>query len=92
MITKTEMDSLTKLPIYIDYSPESHREGLATYFRAYLQEFMNRWLRENPNPDGSKYNLYSDGLRIYTTIDSRLFMCSLTDSSAIDCSLESIVV
>ena len=72
MITKTEMDSLTKLPLYIDYSPESHREGLATYFRAYLQEFMNRWLRENPNPDGSKYNLYRDGLRIYTTIDSRL--------------------
>ena len=34
MITKTEMDSLTKLPLYIDYSPESHREGLATYFRA----------------------------------------------------------
>src|SRR6056300_1983765 len=72
MITKIEMDSLTKLPLYIDYSPESHREGLATYFRAYLQEFMNRWLRENPSPDGSKYNLYRDGLRIYTTIDSRL--------------------
>ena len=34
MITKIEMDSLTKLPLYIDYSPESHREGLATYFRA----------------------------------------------------------
>ena len=72
MITKIEMDSLMKLPLYIDYSPESHREGLATYFRAYLQEFMNRWLRENPNQDGSKYNLYRDGLRIYTTIDSRL--------------------
>ena len=72
MITKTEMDSLTNLSLYIDYSPESHREGLATYFRAYLQEFMNKWLRENPNQDGSKYNLYRDGLRIYTTIDSRL--------------------
>ena len=33
---------------------------------------MNQWLRENPKPDGSKYNLYKDGLRIYTTIDSRL--------------------
>ena len=48
MITKKERDSLSKLPLNIDYTPESHREGLATYFRAYLQEFMNNWLRENP--------------------------------------------
>ena len=72
MITKNQRDSLSSIPLKIDYSPESHREGLATYFRAYLQEFMNQWLRENPKPDGSKYNLYKDGLRIYTTIDSRL--------------------
>jgi penicillin-binding protein 1A len=72
MITKDERDSLTTLPLKIDYSPESHREGLATYFRAYLQGFMNKWLRENPKPDGSRYNLYRDGIRIYTTIDSRL--------------------
>ena len=72
MITKKERDSLSNLPLNIDYTPESHREGLATYFRAYLQEFMNNWLRENPKEDGSRYNLYRDGLRIYTTIDSRL--------------------
>ena len=72
MITKKERDSLSMLPLNIDYTPESHREGLATYFRAYLQEFMNNWLRENPKEDGSRYNLYRDGLRIYTTIDSRL--------------------
>ena len=52
MITKTERDSLSMLPLNIDYTPESHREGLATYFRAYLQEFMNNWLRENPKEDG----------------------------------------
>ena len=72
MISTNELDSLVQLPLNIDYSPESHREGLATYFRAYLQEFMNQWLRENIREDGSKYNLYRDGLRIYTTIDSRL--------------------
>jgi penicillin-binding protein 1A len=33
---------------------------------------MNKWLRDNPKPDGSRYNLYRDGIRIYTTIDSRL--------------------
>ena len=72
MITKDQRDSLSRLPLNIDYSPESHREGLATYFRAYLQEFMNKWLRDNPKSNGERYNLYKDGLRIYTTIDSRL--------------------
>ena len=33
---------------------------------------MKEWITENPKPDGSKYNLYSDGLKIYTTIDSRM--------------------
>ena len=65
------LDSLKQLPLEIDYTPQSHREGLATYFRAYLQEFMNRWLRENPKPDGTKYDLFRDGLKIYTTVDSR---------------------
>ncbi|MEM1003420.1 MAG: penicillin-binding transpeptidase domain-containing protein, partial [Bacteroidota bacterium] len=46
--------------------------GLATYFRAYLDSFMKEWISENPKPDGSKYSLYNDGLKIYTTIDSRM--------------------
>ena len=72
LITPEEKDSLSALPLEIDFTPESHREGLATYFRAYLQEFMKKWIRENPNADGRYYNIYRDGLKIYTTIDSRL--------------------
>tara|TARA_B100001113_G_scaffold14051_1_gene10787 strand:- start:1204 stop:3534 length:2331 start_codon:yes stop_codon:yes gene_type:complete len=72
LITSEEKDSLSALPLGIDFSPESHREGLATYFRAYLQEFVKKWIRENPKADGSNYNIYRDGLKIYTTIDSRL--------------------
>ena len=72
LITQEEKDSLVALPFQINFSPESHREGLATYFRAYLQEFMKKWIRENPKADGSPYNLYRDGLKIFTTIDSRL--------------------
>lgn len=71
-ITEQEKDSLAQLPLKITFTPESHREGLATYFRAYLKEFMNEWIDANPKPDGSKHNLYRDGLRIYTTIDSRM--------------------
>lgn len=72
LITQKEKDSLSQLPITINYTPESHREGLATYFRAYLKEFMDDWIAENPKPDGSKHSLYRDGLLIFTTIDSRM--------------------
>ncbi len=72
LITQKEKDSLSQLPITINYTTESNREGLATYFRAYLKEFMDDWIAENPKPDGSKHSLYRDGLRIFTTIDSRM--------------------
>ena len=71
-INKIEYDSLRSLDLNINYTPESHREGLATYFRAYLQDFMKKWIKNNPKEDGSLYNIYRDGLKIYTTIDSRL--------------------
>ena len=67
-----ELDSLKQLPLEINYTPQSHREGLATYFRAYLQEFMKDWTKENTKEDGSKYNLYLDGLKIYTTINHEM--------------------
>ena len=72
LLTAEDRDSLSALPITIDFTPESHREGLATYFRAYLQEFLQQWIKDNPKPDGTRYDLYGDGLRIYTTIDARL--------------------
>ncbi|MBT5857365.1 MAG: penicillin-binding protein, partial [Flavobacteriaceae bacterium] len=64
-----QLDSLKQLPLEINYTPQSHREGLATYFRAYLQQFMKGWTKENTKEDGSKYNLFIDGLKIYTTIN-----------------------
>ena len=71
-IKKEVLDSIIDLPLEIKYTPESHREGLATYFRAYLQEFMRGWINNNRKEDGTKYNIYRDGLKIYTTIDSKL--------------------
>ena len=56
----------------IEFTPEGHDEGMATYFRAYLQGFMKEWIEENPKPDGSEYSLYRDGLKIYTSIDSKM--------------------
>jgi len=73
-IEETLKDSLQQLPLGLNYTPESHREGIATYFRAYLREFMKEWVNnpQNRKPNGDKYNIYKDGLKIHTTIDSRM--------------------
>ena len=65
------VDSLKLQPLNLNYTPESHREGLATYFREYLRSHMKLWINDDNNrkPDGSKYNLNTDGLKIYTTIN-----------------------
>lgn len=66
-------DSLQALPLKINFNPESHNEGLATYFRMYMQRsWLRNWVKNNKKPDGSEYNIYLDGLKIYTTIDSRM--------------------
>ena len=71
-ISENEKDSLQKIPLELNYTPQSHRQGLATYFRSYLRGFMKDWTDNNLKSDGSKYNLYSDGLKIYTTINSKM--------------------
>lgn len=65
-------DSIKALPIALNLRPQSHSAGLATYFREYLRMELNQWIENNRKPDGSKYNLYKDGLKIYTTLDSRM--------------------
>lgn len=71
-ISEKEKDSLQQLKLVINYHPESHQSGIATYFRGYLSKFLKDWAKDNPKPDGSTYNIYRDGLKVYTTLDSRL--------------------
>ena len=68
-LNQQAVDSLKQTTLGINYTPQSHREGLATYFRAYLRNFMKNWSSENLKSDGSKYNINLDGLKIYTTIN-----------------------
>ena len=72
VIEETERDSLINLPIELDFKRTNHNDGLAPYFREYLRKYMKEWLKENKKPDGTAYNIYVDGLKIYTTIDSRM--------------------
>jgi len=71
-ISEELKDSIQATPLNLNYTPESHREGIATYFRAYLQEYLKDWANNNTKPNGEKYNIYKDGLKVYTTIDSRM--------------------
>ncbi|MDO6743192.1 transglycosylase domain-containing protein [Tenacibaculum soleae] len=72
VITEQEKDSLQKLPLKINFTPESHSDGLATYFRENLKQRLKKWAKENPKDNGEFYNIYKDGLKIHVTIDSRM--------------------
>ncbi len=63
---------LERKPIVLDFHPESHLDGTATYFREYLRDYMKNWVKENKKPDGEEYDIYGDGLKIYVTLDSKI--------------------
>ncbi len=65
-ITRTECDSLKQIPIHLNYNVESNYDGEALYFREAIADYLKPWCEEND------IDLYADGLRIYTTIDSRM--------------------
>ena len=79
-ITKEVFDSTKKLELELDYNKVDHQTGLAPYFREILRLELGKILSEKDENDeyiikksnGEKYDLYSDGLKIYTSIDSRM--------------------
>lgn len=101
-ISQEECDSLSALPIGLDFHRLDHNEGIAPYFREELRRCLTAkepkrsnypswdvqhyiddsiawatnpvygWIEKNPKADGSHYDIYSDGLHIHTTIDSRM--------------------
>lgn len=71
-LTKKVSDSLKALPLEINYKFIDHNRGLATYFREHLRQELLEWCENNRKEDGTPYNLYTDGLKIYTSIDSKM--------------------
>ncbi len=72
ILSPEAFDTLKTQELNLRFTRQGHDEGLAPYFREYVREFMRKWVRENPKEDGSHYNMYTDGLKIYTTIDTRM--------------------
>ncbi len=71
-LSESQKKNLETMPIALHFHPESHTDGSATYFREFLREYLKNWAKDHKKPDGSEYDVYSDGLKIYTTIDSRI--------------------
>jgi penicillin-binding protein 1A len=72
-LSRAAYDSLKVLPIKLSFSPEDHNDGLAPYFREYLRDvYLKEWCEHHKRPDGKPYDIYRDGLKIYTSIDSRM--------------------
>ncbi len=79
-ISVKEYDSIKELPLGLDYKKADHQEGLAPYFREILRSELGTLLKSKDSdgnlvvskPDGTAYDLYVDGLKIYTTIDARM--------------------
>jgi penicillin-binding protein 1A len=72
LLTQSEFDSISKLPIELDYRVRNQNHGLATYFREIVKADLIKWTKENLKSDGSAYDLFGDGLKIYVTLDSRM--------------------
>jgi penicillin-binding protein 1A len=72
-INDSVYDTVAARPLDMsNFYVQDHTSGMARYFREYLRGEMKQWCDNHYRPDGTPYNLYKDGLRIYTTIDSRL--------------------
>jgi len=71
-INNETFDTTIAKPLVLDFKKASHNEGLAPYLREQLRPILVNWCKTKKKPDGSSYNLYTDGLKIYTTIDSRM--------------------
>lgn len=65
-------DSAVSQELHLNIQRVGHTRGHATYLREYLRKYMKRWCAEHHKADGTPYNLYKDGLRIHTTINSHM--------------------
>jgi penicillin-binding protein 1A len=71
-LTKSQVKLLQKRALTLNTRNLAHDEGPAPYFREYLRNELKNWADTTLKKDGTKYNIYTDGLKIYTTIDYRL--------------------
>lgn len=72
LIQDEDLDSLSALPLKLNYKKVDQNDGLATYFREHLRLELKKLIPQISDSLGESFNLYTDGLKIYTTLDSKL--------------------
>ena len=70
-LTTRQADSISTLPLVTEFTPENPYSGPASYLKNAVQDYVKKW-SEDVEEGEEKYDLYTDGLRIITTIDSRM--------------------
>lgn len=71
-LTSEQLEAKSAQPIKLKYNPQAHDEGIATYFREMLRNYMKDWCKTHYKPNGDQYDVHKDGLRIYTTINYQM--------------------
>lgn len=71
-ISEADAERIKKEPIVLDYHKLDYHEGTAPYFRQVVEQQVKKVCKELKKADGTNYNIYKDGLKIYTTLDPRM--------------------
>lgn len=71
-LTVKEAHELKKQPLVLNYHKVTHHDGLAPYFRQIVEQDVKEILKDIKKADGTPYNIYKDGLKIYTTLDVKM--------------------
>jgi penicillin-binding protein 1A len=71
-LTESEAEALKRKAIVINFKKLDETAGLAPYFRMVLGEEMKKWCKSHTKPNGDNYDLYRDGLKVYTTLNPRM--------------------
>ncbi len=71
-LSASDAESLKQKPLTLNYKKLDNHEGPAPYFRQVVEQEIKKWCKQHEKENGDKYDLYKDGLKIYTTIDPRM--------------------
>lgn len=71
-LSEADAARLQKQPIRLNYKKMDENNGIAPYFLDVIREELKKWAKENKKPNGDEYDIYADGLHIYTTINPRM--------------------
>lgn len=70
-LSEAEKDSLITTPLHLNYRNYDYTDGLAPYFREEVRKKLIKWVKSE-NEKGRAYNIYTSGLKIYTTLNSKM--------------------